>query len=409
MDTFEDKIEDYYKDIDMNGFTQLISLIRELNCPSMYTNGHEESKQEFFNSLKNIKFSPNINLQCDFEKDDIKHYDIRHVLKNKEEIIKELLLIKRSYLIGFDKSTPFGTFDFNTGIALKDTYNPIFKNEEISQQYITLDSSESFFKNQKFNQNLITLKEKFGIDVTEGAFIDKLDIQFLQSVSNKNVFSYVFYKVDDSKIKIDQYINSHDTEFDKLFTIINNDYTLSLKPDYINNFSLAFMNKSTGMIRELKVTFDDIVFKNSSIQEYQEFLNSHFDNKSCAIHACFHRKNSVEDNNYNFSASINGHGYDNFFELVDSTNSFYQLKIEDNKEKRKLAFAENYNKDFNIHKMFSKDFIDVLELYDIHIKFNDKYDKLSEKNINLIEKFENIRNSLFYKKPSMTKKNKIQN
>lgn len=210
MDNFEDRIEDYYKKIDEKAFEELIYVIE--NFKNDGSQGPQiEVKDNFFKGIEKIQFSPNINFKCNYCAEKTHYYSIEYISTNKKEIVEELRKIKENYLLGFEKSTPFGVF-----IDYKNT------TKEISIK-------KSFFNDYSFNRNISSLYNQFGVDITKGTFIDKLDIQIFDKLNiHKKGFIYTFYKDDQSTIQIEQVNDSNNNKLDRIFSINQANYQFSL-------------------------------------------------------------------------------------------------------------------------------------------------------------------------------------
>lgn len=388
MDNFEDRIENYYKKIDKKAFEALINVIDNFKRKDFYE-PHSEIKNRFFEGIEKIQFSPNINFKCKADSQNTSYDSIDYISKYRKEIVEELKKIKENYLLGFKDSTPFGVIiDYNNNIK-------------------QIDFEKTFFNNNTFNRNLASIYNKLGIDITTGTFIDKLDIQLFDNnrTSLKKAFSYTFYKEDQSTVTIEQFVNNQQTKMDRLFSVENEKYHFSLQKENFDSFCFNFNNRGSGMTSVVTLIFDDILFEYSYHEVYKEFLKSNFNDNFCNIHAIFKNRQDLE---YIVDTGINGCSYDKLLDFLDPTNDFYNIRYEIDDNKKSVAFAKCYDNDFDMSKMIPKDILDILPLYDINIKYSNKYDKTEPEILDIIKKFEYFRDNSFYKKNSISQNKKLK-
>lgn len=386
MDNFEDRIENYYKKIDKKAFEALINVIDNFKRKDFYES-HSEIKNRFFEGIEKIQFSPNINFKCKADSENTSYDSIDYISKYRKEIVEELKKIKENYLLGFKDSTPFGVLiDYN----------------DIKQ----IDFGKTFFNDNTFNRNLASIYNKLGIDITTGTFIDKLNIQlFDNNTSLQKGFSYTFYKDDQSTVTIEQSVNNQKTKMDRLFSVENEKYHFSLQKENFDSFCFNFNNRGSGMASVVTLIFDDILFEYSYHEVYKEFLKSNFDDNFCNIHAIFKNRQDLE---YIVDTGINGCSYDKLLDFLDPTNDFYNIRYEIDDKKKSVAFAKCYDNDFDMSKMIPKDILDILPLYDINIKFSNKYDKTETETLEIIKKLEVFRDNSFYKKNTISQNKKLK-
>lgn len=391
MDHFETNIKDYYKDIDLNGFTQFIQTIRDLNKID-YRKDPRGTEFILAGALDRLVFSPNINFNVSLDKIIDEDYQINYIIENKDLIIKELMQIKRNYLIGLSETNSFGT------IIENNKKNSILNNE-------------SFFKDSNFNKNILALKNNFGIDITTFKLLDKIDINFHEDYSDNTLFSYKFYAEDNSSIEIINYINKLTFEIDKIFNIETNNYLFSLIPSGTHGFAFEFTNLDDNMFKSISISGDDICFSDSYFSNYTETLNPHVGKSFSAIVTYFNNKNTLREAYNNISTNINGKFYNKVFELGDENQLLNKYKTTENEKVKNSIFLDMYDLNFDLTKITSAQTIDILELHDLKCKYRHKYDKLSGPTKNIIQGFEKIRDSSFYTKTVINHniKNKSKN
>lgn len=155
----------------------------------------------------------------------------------------------------------------------------------------------------------------------------------------------------------------------------------------------------------IKLYFDDILFKYSNHNFYQEILKPHFGNPSSYIEVTFYKENNLS---YPINIEILGSNYSKLFDFLDEKNDFYNITHEIDNNKKNFAFFKCYDNDFDIYKIIPKDVLDLLPLYDIKINFLNKYDTNKPEILNIIKKFENFRNDSFYKKNTFLQNKKLK-
>lgn len=389
MDHFETNITDYYKDIDLKSFTKFINIIRELNKNDLKKD-NRGAQFKFAGDLESLFFSPNINFNLSSDKIIDDDYKLDYIIKNKDSIIKELMQIKRNYLIGLSETNSFGQ------IINNDRKNQILKNE-------------SFFKDHNFTKNILALKNNFGIDITKFKLLDKIDINFHEDYSDNTLFSYKFYAENNSCIEIINYVNPLTFEIDKTFNIQTNNYVFSLIPHGTHGFAFEFINLDNNMFKSISIFGDEVCFSDSYFSCYSENLNSHGVESTSAITVGFFNKDNLREPYNNITSQIKGDFYDEAFNLTDKNQLLYKYTSTLDEKSKNLLFLDMYDLNFDLKKIISTQTIDILELHDLKCKYFHKYDNLTGPTKDIVEGFEKIRDSLFYKKPIMTKKNRIQN
>lgn len=386
MYIFEEKVEDYYYNMDRKAFDQLIFLIKNFNFdPSkIYISEIEKNniKMDFFNGIKEIQFSPNINLTYASE-DNIKTYNVDFLVYHKEEIINELLAIRKNYFNGFQNATPFGTFD-------KETYSRD-----------VLISEKSFFNNKIFLDNIDFVNNNFGVDITNGSFINKIDIKFMDSDKFNSVLTYVFYKDDNSTVKIYNFRYELGQKFEKLFSIDNKNYSFSLTSNESHDkFFYEFKNKSVGMLNKIIIESDNLNFQKSSYHKnnYTEIIKSHFDKYDNSFTFHFTHKYNLDKVKHGSFGYFSGRHYDSFIELLDETNILSRFICENvaSEDVRFKVVSEVYDKDLDLNLLIDKDILEILPLYDLNVVYQNKYDKLNKESLDIVKKIEFYRYSHFY-------------
>lgn len=388
MDIFEDRIESYYQKIDKESFDKLIEIVQDLKLNELHSVSTKPI--DFFETLKELRFSPKIYLDLSFIKD---KNDLYNLYRNKHVILDELKMIRSRFLNDRFDFTTLGTwmdtkdklefFMFNDS-ALKNNFSYLKNNFDIDPCRVSKEIKISFLK---------------GIHDSIGHYLTK-DKEFLMS--------YTFYN---HQNEIEIYKDAKNNHF---FQIRNKDYKLTFfKDDYVGDFysdnsyhTLSYENLKDGMPRKVSMTFDTLNMDSDPVL-FSEHLccNLSDNNRPSYVYYFQNEDKKIFDKNFIFRPSSSL--LTNTKEFLND-NSFFKAVItshRSDKENLSKNLLNLYQNNFNISKE-SDFFHDMLTLHDMQITYNDVFDKVSEKNLYLLNKFEELKNKKFgtkYSKQHTTK------
>lgn len=339
-----------FKNTNITGLEKIIKIVEQLTP--------EVSSDQFTTDVSKVVFTEDLDVISD-----IKYGLFIYIISHKESVIKEL-----NSIIEFYKS---------------------IINKDLEKKIVL----SNLFSDTTFKSNLDYVnKNLFEIDFSNKNY-KSLTIIFGQG----NIVNYHFTNTEGESIIINsQVIKAPKPRYTFVFN--NPDFSISLKNDIGENANvISFDNKHTGMVRSIKIGLKDFLLEKNNFSFYKERLSDNYssgDSINCLI--AF-----TPQNNGLPQFSTRNTFFKNINEFLDYKHPLIIAYKTKETEAKFNILSAIYNSNFDL-KLISEDISDILYLNDIEPKYQNKYDKVSEKTLSVIKKFEIIREEEFYNPKKIT-------
>lgn len=331
------------KNINIIGLEKIIKIVEQLTP--------EISSEQFTTDVSKVMFTEDLEVISD-----IKYGLFSNIISNKESVIKGL-----NSLIEFYQ---------------------LVDNNNLEKKISLLD----FFSDTTFKSNLNYInKHLFEINFSNINY-SSLKIIFGQG----NVVNYNLTNTKGENIIINFQVYQQKTRYNFVFN--NHEFSISLKNDIGENSDvISFDNRENGMVKSIKIGLKDLLLEKNEFSFYKERLSDNYssDDKITCLIAFNHQNNSLPQ------FSTRNIFFKNINEFLNYKHPLIvACKIKDTEAKFNIL-SSIYHSNFDL-KLISEDISDVLYLNDIHPRYQNKYDKMSEEILRVIKNFEIIREKQFY-------------